>query len=279
MKLNLTIEPKAIKLFSLILALLFSIKSIAAPLPRIMVLMDEKNLGTYSVSESERLISQQLIDRGIEVVDADFVKTTVTRDKLLHAATGGPNAAAAMGLRFGAEIVIVGEALAKGSAAKVKSSDMRSYSATVTLKAIKTDTAQILTTESQSLARMHVDDIAGGTIAIRDATNAALVSFIPKLFDRYDLGGTSSNKIKLLISNVDQLWQLASIKDMLRQTAGVSEVVQRSYVAGIAEFDIQWSGQSDVLAEEVTLLDSSYFKLKILAISQGKLDARLVAVP
>jgi len=250
----------------------------AALSPRVMVLVEEKNLGTYSISEAERVITQTLLDKGIEVVDADFVKSSTTRDKLLHAATGGPNAAAAMGLRFGAEIVIVGEALAKGSATKVKNSEMRSYNGTITLKAIKSDSAQVLTTSFKTAARMHVDDIAGGNAAIQQATTNALEEFIPALLGRYAPNSANGDKVRLLVSNVDQLWQLSVIKDTLRKQGQASDVVQRSYVSGVAEFDLMWRGNTDTLAEELTLANPNYFKLRVLAMSPGKLDLQLVKI-
>lgn len=266
------------KLALMLCLLITSFAIMAAPAPRVMVLVEEKNLGTYSISEAERLITQTLLDRGIEVVDADFIKSSVTRDKLLHAATGGPNAAAAMGLRFGAEIVIVGEALAKGAATKLKNSEMRSYNGSITLKAIKSDSAQVLSTSFKSAARMHVDDIAGGSAAIQQATASALEEFIPALLDRYAPSSTNANQVRLLVSNVSQLWQLSVIKDTLRQQKSASDVVQRNYVSGVAEFDLNWRGGTDTLAEELTLANPEYFKLRVLAISPGKLDLQLVSI-
>lgn len=266
---------------SILIALTFLIlgaRVAAAPLPRVMVLVEEKNLGTYSVSEAERVITQALLDQGIEVVDADFVKSSVNRDKLLHAATGGPNAAAAMGLKFGAEIVIVGEALAKGSATKIRNSEMRSYSATISLKAIKTDTSQIITTISKSVARMHVDDITGGTNALRDVSQLAMDELYPKLMGRYGYSSSKGSAVRILVSNINQLWQLAAIKDLLKQNRGISDVVQRSYVTGVAEFDVFWRGSSDRLAEEITLANPGFFKLRVLGITQAKLDVQLVNV-
>ena len=248
----------------------------AAPLPRVMVLVEEKNLGAYSVSEAERNLAQQLIERGIEVVDTDLVKSSTSRDKLLHAATGGPNAAAAMGLKFGAEVIVVGEAIAKGSSTTVRDSNMRSYSAVVSFKAIKTDTAKIIATNSKSVSQMHVDDITGGTLAIRKASDLAALDIIEKIVGGYDSSGNRSQPVRLLISNVYQLWQLAAIKKIVRQQANASDVVQRSFVSGVAEIDLQWKGGTSLLAEELTLAEGQYVQLRVLGITPGKLDLQVV---
>jgi hypothetical protein len=248
----------------------------AAPLPRVMVLMSEKNLGTYSVSEAERVITEALLNRGVEVIDADMVRTSVNRDKLLHASTGGPAVAAALGLQFGAEIVIVGEALAKGSATTIANSAMRSYSATITLKAVNTATSSIINTKMNTTARPHVDDVAGGTLAIQTAAKEIMPDFLDDLLGRYATPADVANNVRLLVSNVNQIWQLTAIKDILRGQRQAEEVVQRGYVTGVAEFDVHWRGDPAILAEELTLANPGYFRIKVLGISPGKLDAQLV---
>lgn len=70
----------------------------AVVLPRFMVLIDEKNMGTYSMGDSERVLIQALVDSGADVVDNEMIRTTQNRDKAIQSLTGSPQAAAALGL-------------------------------------------------------------------------------------------------------------------------------------------------------------------------------------
>ncbi|VAX16822.1 hypothetical protein MNBD_NITROSPINAE02-956 [hydrothermal vent metagenome] len=246
--------------------------------PRFMILIDEKNMGTYSMNDAERIITAHLSLKGAEVVDAELVKTNVNRDKALHAMTSDPRAAAAIGLQFGADIIIVGKAIAKGSAEHVRNSSMRSYRASVSLRAIKTDTAEVLVTDTNSVARIHVDDIAGGSLAIQDATKPLIARLTARLFTKIQKQDSAKSKnIRLLISSVSQIWQVAALKKLLRNDIrGVEDVVQRNFVNGVANFDVYWRGDSQALAEELTLAKPGYFKIKVVSVTPNKLDAKLV---
>ncbi len=246
--------------------------------PRFMILVDEKNMGTYSMGDAEHVLDDYLIAKNVEVVDAELVKTQVNRDKALHAMASGPQAAAALGLSFGADVIIVGRAIAKGSADRVKDTSFRSYQATVSLKAIRTDTAEILTVDSATAAKIHVDDIQGGSQAIRAATSIIAKRMLPKILSRWSIRDDSQpRKIRLMIGNVDQVWQVAAVKKLLRkQIGGVDDVVQRSFVSGVAVFDVYWKGGCQKLAEALTLAKPRYFRLKVVGVTDSKLDAKLV---
>jgi hypothetical protein len=263
----------------LFLTLLFSSSCAAATaLPRFMLMIDEKNMGTYSMGDTERVITQALMDRGADVVDSELIRTTVNRDKALQTMTGSPQAAAAIGLQFGADIILVGRAIAKGSADKIENTSFRSYSASINIKAIRTDTAEIISTDTSSVAKIHVDDVTGGSLALQAAAQQVADSLIPKLLAKYaraDAGGIT--KIQLIVGNVTQIWQVAGLKKMLReQINGVQDVVQRSFVSGVAVFEVHFGGSSQKLAESLTLAKQKYFKIKVHGVSSRKLDAKLI---
>jgi hypothetical protein len=105
-------------------------------MPRFMVMIEERNLGTYQVNEAEKVVTEFLMSKGVEVIDAELIKTNLDRDKALQAMNSGPRTAAALGLQFGADVIITGKAIAKGSADKIKDTSFRSYQASVSLKAM-----------------------------------------------------------------------------------------------------------------------------------------------
>jgi hypothetical protein len=248
------------------------------PAPRFMVMIEERNLGTYQVNEAEKVVTEFLMSKGLEVIDTELIKTIVDRDKALQAMNSGPRTAAALGLQFGADVIITGKAIAKGSADKIKDTSFRSYQASVSLKAIRTDTAEVLVMESHDAAKIHVDDLAGGTLAIREATAPLVTRMIPKLLGKYGKAGSEKGlKIQLIIGEVSHVWQVAAIKQLLREQAkGADEIIQRSFVSGVVIFDILWHGDSQSLAEELTLANPGHFKLKFFGITPNKLDAKLV---
>jgi hypothetical protein len=246
--------------------------------PRVMVMIDEKNLGAYTTAESEKVITQHLLARGLDIVDAEMVRTSIDRDKILQGMISGPRAAASIGLQFGADVIIVGKAVAKGSAEQIQDSTLRSYQAQVSLRAVRTDTARVLGFESGSGAKVHVDDVVGGSEAIRAATEPLIAAILPKILAAWSGPGASlSRKIKLVVGNVSQIWQVSAIKALLRKKIrNVEEVVQRNFVSGTAVFEVTCGGDAQALAEALTMAKPAYFRLKVVGVSPGKLDMKLV---
>jgi len=270
------LKPHCLLLF--VSLVLISTSAAAAILPRFMLMIDEKNMGTYSMGDSDRVLTQALMDRGANVVDSELIRTTLNRDKALQSMTGSPQAAAALGLQFGADIILVGRAIAKGSVDKIKNTSFRSYSASINIKAIRTDTAEIIYTGTSTAAKIHVDDIAGGSLALQAAAQQIADSIIPKLLDKYASADAATvKKIQCIIGNVTQIWQVAALKKLLRERIkGVEDVVQRSFVTGVAVFEVHFSGSSQKLAESLTLSKQKYFKIKVHGVSSRKLDAKLI---
>jgi len=163
-----------------------------SPAPRFMIMIEEKNLGTYTVDEAEKVITAYLMANGMEVVDAELIKTNVDRDKALQVMNASPRSAAAMGLQFGADVVLIGKAISKGSADQIKDTSFRSYQASVSLKAIRTDTAEILAMENREAAKIHVDDMVGGSLAIREAASPLVRDLLPRMMAKLGRGGAGT---------------------------------------------------------------------------------------
>lgn len=264
------------------LAAALALAALAAPAwggsSRFMILITEKNMGAYSMDDAAQVFAQRLLASGAEVIDAELVKTSVTRDKALQVSAGEPRAAAALGLSFGADIIVVGKAVAKGSAERIRDTGFRSYSATVSLRAIRTDTAEVVASESASATKIHVDDLAGGSEAIRLAAEELGGRMIPPLLAASGKGPAGATReVALIVGGVEQVWQVAAIKQTLRENVrGVSDVSQRSFTAGVVAFDVMWSGDSQKLAEELTLAKPAYFRLRVLSVTPNKIDAQFV---
>ncbi len=249
-----------------------------SPAPRFMVMIEEKNLGTYTVDEAEKVITEYLMANGMEVVDAELIKTNVDRDKALQVMNASPRSAAAMGLQFGADVVLIGKAISKGSADQIKDTSFRSYQASVSLKAIRTDTAEILAMENREAAKIHVDDMVGGSLAIREAASPLVRDLLPRMMAKLGRSGVGeARKIQLVIGDVTQIWQLAALKQLLRERIpGTKDVIQRGFISGVATFDVHCQGDSQRLAEELTLANPGPFRLKVLGVTPNKLDMKLV---
>jgi len=270
---------KKYRLTIISILILFIFNTVLIAKPRIMILMDEKNVGGYSINTAESSIANFLINNEYPVIDTDLVKTNLKRDQALQAMTGNTKAAAALGLEFGAEIVIVGRAISKGSATFLGKTSMRTYQGTVSVKVIKTDTAALIGTAQGRGSKPHVDDTAGGGEAIEIATKKMFIQLKNILDTRLNSSTNSSRTIKLVVGGVDQIWQLAAIRRILKEKVeGTSSVTQRSFISGVGTFEITTIKESQSFAEQIVMVNKEPFRIKVIGITANKVDAKLVMI-
>lgn len=259
---------------------LFSFKVMGASAPHVMLLVDEKSLGTIATSEIEAMAVQILIDNNLQVVDQDMVRANLKKDQQMLKSVGDPRGAAALGLQYGAEIIIVGEAVAKPSARRIAESNLRTYQAVVTLRAIRTDNSETLGSASETASIVGLEDVGGSSQALKSAGKPALEKLIPSMIARWESSGGSEggNSINVSIGGIDQAWKLKAVRECLRGMSDVIlNVVQRNYTAGLAVFEVETVVSSQQLSEKLVLAAPSGMKFQILDVGAAKIQIRAIA--
>ncbi len=252
-------------------------------LPRMMIIVDEKSLGTIATAEVEAAAVKKLAALGVPVVDQDMVKANLARSQQMLQAAGDNRGAAALGSQFGADIVIVGEAVAKPSARRIGDTNLRSYQAVVTLRAVRTDNAATLAAASEDSTQVGLEDVSGSAKVLRAAADAALDPLLAATFAKWTPGAGSDgaggfgHRVDITVGGVDQLWKLKALRESLRQrNQDVGEVVQRSYTSGMAEFSVSSRLPAEELAEALVLAPPEGLRIQVLDISAGRIQLRTV---
>ena len=251
-------------------------------LPRVMVIVDEKSLGTIATAEVEAMAVKKLVAMNIPVVDQDMVRANIARSQQMLAAAGDNRGAAALGTQFGADIVVIGEAVAKPSARRISDTNLRSYQAVATLRAVRTDNSATLAAASEDVTQVGLEDVSGSAKVLRAAGEKALDALLPELLAKWTPGDTSgaeafAHRVEMSVGGVDQMWKLKAVRDCLRgRTEDLRNVAQRSYVAGVAEFSMESALPPEELAEALVLAPPEGLKLQMLDVGAGRIQARVV---
>lgn len=254
-------------------------------LPKVLIMVDEKSLGTIATSEIESMAIAKLIEQKISVVDQDMVRANIKKNQSLLKSVGDARGAASLGLQFGAEVIITGEAVAKPSARRIADSNFRAYQATVALKAIKTDNSAVLCSVSDDASVPGIDDVAGSARALKSAGEKTITKLIPLMLEAWKKAASapteaSTVKIGMTIGGVDQMWKLRETREKLKSmTTKISNLVQKSYTSGVAIFELESTISAEELAEEVVLNAPKGIKFQVLSITSGNIDIRLVTDP
>lgn len=256
-----------------------------ADLPKVIVMVDEKNLGTISTSEVESMAIEMLSEKGIETVDQTMVANNLERVQKALRGAGDNRAAAAMGREFGAEVVLIGEAVAKPNAAKIGDSNLRSYQASVTFRAIRVDNAVNIATASEKASVVAMDDVTGGSKALCEAGKKALKKVIDGLIRKWNGASISTGEaekvnIELTVGGMDQIWKLKAMRQQLKKMKNsASSVTQKSYAQGAAVFNVVSLLPAEELAEELVMHPPEELKIQIIEIHPAAISLRVVDAP
>lgn len=257
--------------------------SASAALPKVMVMVDEKALGSVSTSEIETMAVKVLGEKGIETVDQNMVQNNLERIQKAFRGAGDSRAAAAMGREFGAEVILIGEAVAKPNAAKIGETNLRSYMATASFRAVRIDNSVNIASAAESATVIAMDDLTGSSKALRAAGGKALDVIVPAIVAKWRdpsaAVGTSGGKttVELTVGGMDQIWKLKATRECLKgRKKVISSVSQKSYAQGVAIFRVESSLPAEELAEELVIHPPEELKVQVVEIRPAAINLRVV---
>ncbi len=190
---------------------------------------------------AQTAVEKELLRLDFPLVDRGQMDEVNERDA--QTAFSDPARAAALGKRFGAEVVIVGEAT---SAQMDRSSPhgvaVYHCDAQVSAKAVKTDTARIIASESVTSGRV----VKGGrSTAAKEALRVAGEKLASAMRDRIVESWRSESfntvSIQIIASGATNDRRRALEKD-LAAVRGVRAVSERSWTNGVLELDAEVDG-------------------------------------
>ncbi len=260
--------------------------AVCAALPKVMVMVDEKALGSISTSEVETMAVKMLGDKGVETVDRNMVQSSLDRVQKAFRGAGDSRAAAALGREFGAEAVLIGEAVAKPNAAKIGDSNLRSYAAAITLRAVRTDNAANVVAVSETATVVALDDVNGSSRALKAAGEKALGRLVPDLIAKWEKpnakGSASGGRtpVTITVGGIDQMWKLRETRLRFKgMTKEMESVAQKSYAQGMAVFSATSLLPTEELAEAIVMNPPADLRVQIVEIHEATISMRVVEAP
>lgn len=251
-----------------------------AATPKVMVVVDEKALGTISTSEIETMAVKMLGAKGVETVDQSMVRSNLERIQQAFRGAGDNRAASVMGREFGADVMLIGEAVSKPNAAKIADSNLRSYMASVSLRAVRVDNSVNIASASETATAIAIDDVTGSSKALKAAGEKALKAIIPSLITKWAANdGRAGGRVgvEITVGGMDQMWKLKETRERLKgMKKEIASVVQKSYAQGMAVFRVESFLPAEELAEALVINPPTDLKVQVVEIKPQALDIRVV---
>lgn len=247
--------------------------------PRVMVIIEEKNSALSEdvpLHQTEDILIRMLTEKGFSFVDRQIVRQQLENEDSKLTPDGDIAALASLGRREGAEVVIIGKTLVEKTETSIsKLGPMGSYRASVSIRAVKSDSHALLALANASAVSVHINPLSGGAEAVKKAALEASDNLIDDLIDRLDkeVGGILT--VQLVITGINDRLLVVLKNDLKSRVRGVQYIHQRFFGAGVAKLDVDIKGTSQMLADELTRKKFSNYTLSMSSYSPDRIELQL----
>jgi len=241
--------------------------------PRIMIIISEEHLGRrVPVPTSEIQMIKRFIEKDFKVVDQEQSKKIRESDQMKAILQGDVSAAAQIGMEYGAEVIIVGQAFSE-SAADIYS--MKSCRATIAVRVIRCDTADILAADEANGSGADIADAVAGKKALSAAAGKLSETIIGQIVKKWSAEVIGGESVQLTVNGIS-FSQLKVLKKYLLNKARIKEVHQRSFQAGSAKLDLDTKNNAQSLADKLSEASSELgFDLEIVGLTANKVELKV----
>jgi tetratricopeptide (TPR) repeat protein len=220
--------------------------------PRIMVILEEKVDGT---STETRLVSAkiegELLNKGFRLVDNAQFQNVQARD--IAVAEGNPARAKEIGLRYGAELIIVGKAEGNLDSEKefygVKNFE---YAAKGDCRVIITDTGELIAISAKTTKKSAGGQGSAATYALTSLGEALASDLFTKIQDKMNQEAAGSRIIQLALIGFDQKTVSQFERNLPHEIPMIAEIKLRYFEKDAAVFEATIKGTVDNLRDQFT---------------------------
>ncbi len=269
--------------------LAFGISYQRAGMPRVLVLVAEQAIDASQAtgwwqgggnSADLRVVENSFMDRmeksGFTFVDAEVLQGKVK----LESIGADPNVQQAreVGVRSGAELVIVGRAIARPlGEIPIDNGTFYSSVANVSARAVRTDTGQVVAAaEFTSPAGKGFERTTAGRNALSEAGRMLAREMFTRVGKVWTREQSGLRRIAMTVRGVDDYGRLAAFKNVLvNSVRGVKDVQERSMEDGRAELEVALSSTSQAFATELATRKFQGFAVKVRKVTANAVEVEL----
>ena len=215
------------------------------------------------------------LDKDIKLMDRSTTKKVTKRDVLLATVKDDTKAVAAFGARFKADVVITGRATAKfGKTIQIAGQSMHQYTASLTIRAVRSDSAELLAVKSYGPITINTLQRNGGedkALAKLAKENAGKI--LAAVVEGWRKQVNVKRTLTLSIAGMDyKAWKI--FKAEVGELRGVQALRLREITEGVASIDAEYSYDNTDLADSLTELKKT--KLDVTEITANRIKLKVV---
>lgn len=249
--------------------------------PRVIIIINEGTLfaTTTTPTGSSDVVQGKLEDffitKGLKVMDRDTSVKVSERDKELAAVKDDAAELAALGARFKADVIVVGKATAKYSKTiRVANQEMNQFVATLSIRAIQTDSARVLASKSYGPITVNTLQLGGGADkALAELADKNQDDLLKSIVEAWRKRANVSRTIELNISGMDYT-TFKTFKTEVVDLRGMQSLSSPEITESVCRIDVQFADDNQRLADLLTELKT--VKLEVTEITPNRIKMKVV---
>lgn len=235
---------------------------------------DEMPPKTDAVAQSA--LERFLIEKGVQLMDQSGSAQSKDRDIALAAINDDVKKLAAMAASFKADVVIRGVADARmAGTSEIGGRTLFKWSATITIRAYHTDSAQMLMSGVYSETKATTNENQGGDEAIRACAEKNAGKILKDLGEAWRKRQNVRRSIQLTLENCSRK-DFKQFEAALSNERGVQAVRMRELVNRVCQIEIDWEYDLERLATRIEQLDVDGTTYEITEQTHDRITVKVV---
>ncbi len=257
-------------------------------LPKVLLFLAEQNIDdimlsywwgedpTFVKSHSEKAVAHELVEQGFSIIDHEGM--LLYQQDMTHVNNPylGNEEAIQLGQRLKADIIVVGTAIAE-AVPDNKGAATRSCKADLSVRAIRIDTGEVITSVDQQSVAVSGDNASGGSDALSNAGTLAGKALAPRIAEAWKNSEATSRQIEVFVRGIGDLGSFVSFRKSLSKTPGVSNLRIKETMGDEATLWVDYTDSTETLAE--TLMEKSYDRFRINIVEVGHKHISIDLIP
>ena len=220
-------------------------------------------------------IEDFFLNRGVTLMDRQTAGQVNKRDILLASMKDDTAEVAALGARFKAEVVIIGQATAQyGKQLDVGGQTMYQYVASLNVRAIRTDSAQVIMSRTYGPVTATTLQYGGGDAkALAKLAEESAPGILAAVVEAWRRQVHVSRDINLSVSGM-AFDGFDALEQDLKKVRGVQTVNLREITEGVANIDVKYDFDTKAFAQAVRKLET--VKLEVTEFNSNRVKAKVI---
>jgi hypothetical protein len=255
-------------------------------LPKILFLIAEQNLEdilpkywwgedlSFSKGVAETALTDAMEAKGFVILDRQDDFTSMGDEEILGKPTLTDTEAVLLGIRFEADVVIVG----KSTAYRIPNTmggTIKSFEGSVALRAIRTDTSDKIAFTTENYVTTNTDEAKGGKEAIAGAGSLAGAELALQIAAGWKKAVQKPVEVEIVVKGTRNLGNFVNFRRALKNIPDVKGIQLKEMQSNEAVIVVDYRGNARKLAAALMLKTFESFGISITEVLEQRLSVEL----